>query len=249
MDELFVRTAEKLASTIIVLSFIGLITIPLFPWFGLEQELHNWETDEQATVVTYSYGNSRFLHAISDLPYGNDEFENLDSDISMISICFWITLFLGIIAIGGTVIYRTGRLEGYAHIMLLAGSITIIFSILILIYHALFVIHLGELEDRMEDRVIYGYNFFPLVMSIPLSIMSVFYLVRVAPFSARMLSWMTRRPRYYGKPQLQNHQQPVSQSITLKKITCPNCKNAIKVQISTFPTNVKCPICNTVFKN
>lgn len=243
----------------IIISVIGLITIPLFPWFGIEDERDHNETDEEITVVRYTYGNSRYLHMIADIPSRENVYEDLDGDISMISICFWMSLFFGIIAIGGVLIYRTGRAEGFAHIMLLIGAVVIVFSILALISHALFIVHLRELEEEMsggfilssrDDRVVYGYNFIPLIMSIFLLIISIFYLIRIVPYSGKMVSWAARKPRYVGQPMFPQYQQPPPQPIqqpgSITKVTCSNCKNIINIQTTSLPTHVQCPVCKTV---
>ncbi len=147
MDRIFADRAQKLTLAIVVLSIIGLITIPLFPWFGIESETHNYDTEEDVTITYYTYGNSGYLHMVAESNWGGDEIEDLDGDVSMISLCFWLSLFLGVIALGGVALYRTGRLEGAGHLLLLIGAVVIIFSIIAMVSHITFFIHLEDCKD------------------------------------------------------------------------------------------------------
>jgi glucan phosphoethanolaminetransferase (alkaline phosphatase superfamily) len=264
MDRNFADRAQKLTLAIVVLSIIGLITIPLFPWFGIESEARNYDTEEDVTITYYTYGNSGYLHMIAESNWGGDEIEDLDGDVSMISLCLWISLFLGVIALGGVALYRTGRLEGAGHLLLLIGAIVIIFSIIAMVSHITFFIHLEDFKDETIEgsEVIYGYNFFPLIMIILLLITSLIYIAMIVPFSARALSQTrgvmgygapyqypqsqqpysqyTQQPSTYQQPSQQQYQQQPPQQYQ-KPYAQPQSKP------SQQPTEVNCPTCNYQF--
>jgi hypothetical protein len=268
MDSLFADRAQKMAFAIIFLSIVGLFTIPLFPWFGIESETHNYETDEEVTITYYSYGNSGYLHMIAESNWGGDEIEDLDGDVSMISLCFWLTLFLGVIALGGVGLYRTGRLEGAGHILLIIGAVVIIFSIIALVSHITFFIHLEDFKDEIfeESEVLYGYNFFPLIMIILLLITSIIYLFMIVPFSVRALS-QARAGMVYGPPyqypqsqqsysQYPHQPSAYSQQQSSYQQQQPSYSQQSQQQYhqpysqpkpSQLPTDVTCPTCNYQF--
>lgn len=274
MDRTFADRAQKIAFAIIILSIIGLFTIPLFPWFGIERETRNYDTEEDVTIIQYTYGNSGYLHMIAESNWGGDEVEDLDGDVSMISLCFWLSLFLGVIALGGVALYRTGRLEGAGHLLLIIGAVVIIFSIIAMVSHITFFIHLEDFQDETfeESEVLYGYNFFPLIMIILLLITSMIYLAKIVPFSARALS-QTRggigygalyqypqsqqlysqypqQPSAYTQQSPQQYQQPYSQpqskpSQLPTEVNCPTCNYQFAVNIRSLPHPITCPQCGT----
>jgi DNA-directed RNA polymerase subunit RPC12/RpoP len=263
-DNLFADKAQKITFAIVILSIIGLFTIPLFPWFGIESESYNYDNDEKVTITHYTYGNSGYLHMLAESENSfleiDDEIKDLDGDVSMISLCFWLTLFFGVIALGGVALYKTGKNEGIAHTLILIGSIIIIFIILAMISHLTFFIHLGELGDEVSEdtEVLYGYNFFPLIFLILLFIASIVYLARIVPFSARALS-QTRERMVYGPPyQYPQSQQSYSQYTQQpseyqqqQSIYPPQSPQQYQQPYSQpqskpsqLPTEVTCPTCN-----
>jgi hypothetical protein len=206
MDSVFAGKAQRFSFVIILISIIGLMTIPLFPWMGMERDQYNYDTNEFEKVTDYTLGNSGMLH-ISAESSSLDEIEDLDGDISMIALCFWLSLLFGVIALSGVAIYRTGRGEFFAHILLLFGILVIIFAILALVSHWSFLGHVSDFEDRINAKVTYGYNFFPLIFAVLLLIMSILYLVVVVPFSGRVLARMSGAG--YGAPgPYPQYQQP-----------------------------------------
>ncbi|UCE36650.1 MAG: hypothetical protein JSW00_14200 [Thermoplasmata archaeon] len=252
-----------------------MFTIPLFPWFGLKSDDTHSDTGEKVTVIEYTYGNSGYLHMLAESSFlfsdVEDEIEDLDGDVSMISLCFWLSLFFGIIAIGGVALYRTGKAQGTAHVMLLIGSIIIVFCIIALISHVTFFIHLGDFEDEFSDdsEITYGYNYFPLIFLIILLLASIAYIAIVVPFSKRALSQMTygggyadqyQYPKYQQQyPQYQQqvtqtpsyqYQQPSRQppprpSSLPTEVSCPTCKYVIAVKVDRLPKPIRCPQCGT----
>lgn len=220
MDNVFANKVQKLSFAIIIISLIGLITVPLFPWAGIEQDRYNYETDETKTVTEYAtFGEVQIAAESSNVP---NEIEDINDDIGMIALCFWLSLFFGIIAIAGVTLFRTGKFAGTSHILLLIGAIVIIFAILALVSHLTLLGHLGDLEDEMNDdldedeyKVMFGYNFIPLIMAVFLLLISLVYLITVVPYSGRALSQMggQRYPpaAYQQYPQQPGQYQPPQQ--------------------------------------
>ncbi len=197
MDEIFAKKTRKIVLLMILMSLIGVITIPLFPWFGVENEGYNYETDEEVTVTSYT--NSGYLHIYADTPGTPDEVEDLDGDIRMIELSFWIALILGIIALAGLTLYRTGRMDGVAHLLLLIAALIIVFSILALVSHFSLMGHLDDLENETDTKISYGYNYIPLIAAIMLLVFAIIYLAIVVPFSGKAVSQMGGGPKY-GPP-------------------------------------------------
>jgi hypothetical protein len=256
MDNDFADKAQKIAFTIISISVIGLFTIPLFPWFGIEHDVYNWDTDEEIRVTDYGAGHSGYLHIFADMPSVPDEVENLDRDITVISICFWLSLILGVCALGGVALYRTGTYEAMAHALLIIGAFVIVLSLLAMIFHFAFFIDLGALEDEVGEgnEVHYGYNFFPLIFIILLFITSLLYLIRIVPFSRRSLSSAMSRVGYAVSgqyPQIQQSysqypQQPSAyqQQQSVYPQQSPQQYQQPPSKPSQLPTEVTCPTCN-----
>lgn len=205
MDQRFANTTRTMLFIIFFTSVVGLITMPLFPWISSETE---WGGETHTSYI--SEGD---IHIASEQTGSSKEIRNLDGDLGMIGISFWLSLIFGIIALVGLAVYRAGgRIASIGHILLLIGAVVIVFAILAVVYHGLFIMDLGELEETMGTSysMLFFYNYIPAIMAVILLIASIIYLAVVVPFSARAL--FAYRPRYPPQPYPpppQYPQQPV----------------------------------------
>ena len=167
MNKDFLGKTQKLAWLIIILSVLGLIFMPLLPWFSV------------ATGGLTQYFNEATIDAMASVGL-----TKVNEDLGLIGLSFWLALIFGIVAIIGGMVHKTARSPILSRIILITGCITILFAVLIIIGHWNFLNHIDELASATTS-VSYGYNYIPLILGIALLISSIFYTVTVVLMSTR----------------------------------------------------------------
>ncbi|MCG2825431.1 MAG: hypothetical protein L6265_02420 [Thermoplasmatales archaeon] len=262
MDQIFAAKAQKIITIIILVSIIGLVTMPLFPWMSYEHKTYNSD-GERVSVTTYL--SEEDIHTASKASGSSRETRNLDGDIGMIGLSLWLALIFGIIALIGITVYRAGGWGiSIGSLLLLISVIVIVFAILALVYNGIFFGDVGNheravnkyLSEGEKYKEMFFYNYIPMIMSIILLIASLAYLAVIVPFSVRTL--FPHRPGYPMQPyQPQTTlQQPYSpQPVPVKPppaqqpptkptiIKCPKCGETLQVTSGIRPIEIICPRC------
>jgi len=265
MDQIFAAKAQKIITIIILVSVIGLVTMPLFPWMSCEHKTYN--SDGEKVSVT-EYICEEDIRTASKASGSNRETRNLDGDIGMIGLSFWLALIFGIIALIGITVYRAGGWGiSIGSLLLLIGVIVIVFAILALVYSGIFFGDVGNHEQALNKyqsggekyKEMFFYNYIPMIMSIILLIASLAYLAVIVPFSVRTL--FPHRPGYPMQPyqpQTPPQQPYSSQPVPVKPppaqqpwqpstkptiIKCPKCGESLQVTSTIRPIEIICPKC------
>lgn len=193
IDETLETQTQKIIFVILVVTTIGLITIPLFPWVSCETKSLNVKTGEKVTVTLYDSQEEIHLAAESD---SSKEIENLDNDINIITISFWLALIFAILAFIGLQLAKGSRLSStVGYIILLIASGLLVWGILTVLYHGFFISEVFNLQKTIGGttfgaatvKISFSYNYVPIVMSIVLLIASIIYVATVVPYSIKSL--------------------------------------------------------------
>jgi hypothetical protein len=196
----FASDARALSRGIVVLAFLGIVTMPLLPWVILTVEV----TGPSGTRTVTCYLDQVSLEASQAVGCGEPSMNALAGDLLLVSAGFWLALVLGLIGHAGSLLYRTGRRGSSAVVLTLLGTGALVGALLSTAGHLLFIGDLSLLEASLPAAVsptaVFGYNYAPALMSVLLVLLSTAYVLRLSPFAVReAAAHATRRPaRAYG---------------------------------------------------
>jgi len=201
LTKLFTR-AKLFAWVLILLSVLGLLFMPLFPWvtsvdedagtteYASEAMVYGWVSMFYADFAGYSDFLSEGMRQGLDLAFGAvSPLFGLTDALQLMSWSLWLTILFAIIIIVGLALYKLEkRYETLSHLFLMMGGVSILFSLLILIGHIQFFMHLNALANPAKgvtmpysisfdfSNAYFGYNYVPLLIGILLVIVSSMYL-------------------------------------------------------------------------
>jgi len=137
-----------------------------------------------SVIETTSSGDTLVSYNIAKMEKSTDnEISNIQKQLELINICFWITVIFGMISLAGTIIYITEKHAPLAQLMMVIGCITIIFSVLgtfllwALIGNINSVNNILDAAAFQNSIVTIKYAYFPLALGIISAIFSAFYVI------------------------------------------------------------------------
>lgn len=169
------KKAERLTIWIVFLSIIGLIFMSFLPWIS---------TAENDAVKGDLYFNFEMMKK-SD----NEQISDLADDLNLINISFWALLILGLLSFIGATIHASGKFSVVGHVILMAGCVTLIFSILVIGLQLMILENIGNM-DIISASAIYSpmnYAYILLIPSFLIFICSVLYTWSTFSYSIQKL--------------------------------------------------------------
>lgn len=240
MNDYFSRRVRKLVGILIAVSVVGLICTPLLPWVTVDYQ------DSQTQAQDTAYLMSGELR---------DTAINWDggSNLNWITWSFWLTIVFGIVALLGVAIHQIQRYRLFAHILLVSGSIVILFGVLNIVNHIWLIGEISDLSHLYQTQVnaSFFFNYIPFIMGVAVLIASIGYLVVVLPASIQVFAGYAgragrqrrsppRRAQSTATTTSGEQEQSPENRIT---VTCPACGNSWSMQKPDEPTTVFCPSC------
>ena len=222
-DKLLGRT-KKLTWAILLVCIIGLIFMPVLPWVITETTViekdYAGEITSESTKTAYLNEFSidaaeKMLDMFKSLAAafgGSDSsdmktfnaLEDMNGNLGLISLSFWLVVFFCIIVIAGIAFYNLEKQPFFSYILFLVGCIFVIFAILVLVSHVGIIGNIDDFPtvDSDNDEYLtetykhsFGYNYVPLIMGIILMILSILYIVFVALPSVKAFSARLKQPK------------------------------------------------------
>ena len=169
---------SRAAFFMLLISVIGLFTIPLLPWM-----MNTYDYPEGSGAV-----HTTELDIMGNADSVDEDLENMATDLTWIGYCYMIMTALAAIAVIGTLLNRAGYSPTVGYI----GGAAAMMAILIIILHVMYIIHVADYNDEhggdeeffgetYSDSYMMGINLIPLacaVLMVPLSVKHIFALDR-----------------------------------------------------------------------
>lgn len=181
MRSVYENTSLKLLTLILICIIIGLITKPIFPWLYVEK-IDNG-------TKKYYYGECE-IHLSGE---ENKYFNLMENDLKNIGICFWFALIFGVIGICGNALFKSEIYKIKGSVLLILGGFTLLFSILIMIFHWTYIKHIEDYKinlvgfESSSISAAFYYNFIPLTMAILIFGFSLAYIAVIVPNCIRII--------------------------------------------------------------
>ena len=212
----FVKRKKKLATLLIISSILVLTLTSILPWISVIEKT----TSSGDTLVSYN---------IAKMEKSNDnEINDIQKQLELINICFWITVIFGMISLASTIIYITEKNASLAQLTMVIGCITIIFSILGTFLLWTLIGNINSMNNILDavafqNRIVtIKYAYFPLALGIMSAIFSSFYVIiviwqlvkRVASSAERKKSSKKETKMELDKPSVEKEPEPSEQKTT-----------------------------------
>ncbi|MCK5561173.1 MAG: hypothetical protein KAJ51_11285 [Thermoplasmata archaeon] len=200
----YIKTIKKIGIFLMVLTVIGVISIPLFSF--MDEEFKTSYGDEYNYEST-GYHNDGMIHVWAQKGSGDkidDIVEDIDRDIAMVAWALTIVLVLSILILFGLCFYCVGMFPRGSHLLIAFGCLLFIFIIMIFVGYGLMGTDVAELDDEyeklfeqqyedapddfiFEKNALMGDNYLPLILAIFILVFGVLYTVAVWPVSIAAL--------------------------------------------------------------
>lgn len=147
-------SAQTRTLVLLIAAIAGLAAIPIMPWVMFEPE----EGD------THYWDSGAFDKSISS----PSSLQDLQDDLSWINITYWLVLIFASLGIIGLSIYRIHFLQPAAKGLVFTAMFAIIFTVINLVCHILFIFHVEDLESSSfpgNVNLIF-FNFLSIALSI-----------------------------------------------------------------------------------
>ena len=186
----FVKREKKLVTLLIVSSILVLTLISILPWISVIET-----TSSGDTLVSYNMAKMESLKST------DNDINTIQKQLELIIICFWVTVIFGMISLAGTIIYITEKHAPLAHLMMVIGCITTIFSILGTFLLWALIGNINSINNILDAAafqnsiVTIKYAYFPLAIGIISAIFSAFYAVIIILFSLKHVASPTKQKK------------------------------------------------------
>jgi len=212
----FVEREKKLATLLIVSSILVLTLTSILPWISV--------------IETTSSGDTLVSYNIAKMT--DNDISNIQKQLELINICFWITVMFGMISLAGTIIYITEKHAPLAQLMMVIGCITIIFSILgtfllwALIGSIDSISNILDATAFQNSIVTIKYAYFPLALGIISAIFSALYVIIIILFSVKRVASSAKQKKSRKKetkmkvdePPVEKEPKPSEQKTTFAEL-------------------------------
>ncbi len=181
------------ATILLIVLLVALILVPLVPWATEEEEFF----DEKER---FYYGAGDFVETYPGMP---DEFKSIRGDLIWVKLSYWIALLFVFFALVGAAFAGMPRAYKVSRAFLFVGAFGFILALLALVFHILFIVHLGDWNDKFDDEIVFM-NYPSMILSIVLLVLFIIYAISVF---LKVGSWF-RAPT---QPALAAYQPPAAQ--------------------------------------
>lgn len=181
------KKAGRLTILIVVLSIICIILLSIFPWISIKEN-------------DYVKEDLHFNFEMMKNSY-NDQINGLANDLSLINILFWGLVILGLISFLGATIHASGKFSFFGYLLILAGCVTLILSILLINYQLAFLDKIGKIDSISASAIVtpFNYAYFIIIPSFIILIFSISYTWNMSLHSIQKYK-ILKEPKNDKKP-------------------------------------------------
>lgn len=223
MNDLYLSKVYKLSMFMLIVCIVALLFMPILPWTsssteGVDKTTWSYEgmildSGEQIEDDLDDYKD--MYGTKSDTYKSAKEQLNAKNNLGGIGFYYWMSLLFIIIIFVGIGLYSMGqKYQLFGNIIFLLSIMILIFSILIILNHVWFMGSTGELSDLAgkDTDYAFSFNYIPMIMGIILLILSIIFIVNVAPVAIGSITANSQRNRARYYQQQPGYQQPQQQT-------------------------------------